>query len=122
MSRENQIDEMSVIMRDAYLKECIHPDCHNCEMFTHDARHNGLCKEKYRAEALYNAGYRKQEWISVDERLPEIEGTYLAYTSRRTIEIAHFYPYYVNGKPQFDYWITHWMPLPEAPKMKGGAE
>lgn len=63
----------------------------------------------------------RSEWISVDERLPEIEGVYLAYTARRTIEVAHFYPYYVNGKPQFDYWITHWMPLPEAPK-KGGAE
>jgi hypothetical protein len=62
----------------------------------------------------------KSEWISVEDRLPEIEGVYLAYTTRRTIEVAHFYPYYVNGKPQFDYWITHWMPLPEPPKMKGG--
>jgi hypothetical protein len=61
MIKEKQIiDEMAVIMREAYLKECIHPDCHSCEMYNHDERHNGLCKEKYRAEALYNAGYRKQ--------------------------------------------------------------
>jgi hypothetical protein len=64
----------------------------------------------------------KREWISVDERLPEIEGVYLAYTTRRTIEVAHFYPYYVNGKAQFDYWISHWMPLPEPPETKGETE
>ena len=29
-------------------------------------KHHSIVK----AEALYNAGYRKQEWISVDERLP----------------------------------------------------
>lgn len=62
------------------------------------------------------------EWISVEERLPEREGKYLTYTTRRTVEISSFYPFYLNDKPQFDYWITHWMPLPETPKMKGGVE
>jgi hypothetical protein len=32
----------------------------------------------YIAEAFYNAGYRKQEWISVDERLPT-EDEYLTH-------------------------------------------
>ncbi len=65
---------------------------------------------------------KQSEWISVEERLPERLGYYLAYTTRGTIEFARFYPYYVDDKPQFDYWITHWMPLPEPPKMKGGEE
>ena len=74
------------------------------------------------ATRLYIKGYRKQpEWISVEDRLPERCGYYLTYTTRETIEISRFYPFYVNDTPQFDYWITHWMPLPEAPK-KGGAE
>ena len=74
------------------------------------------------ATALYNADYRKQnEWISVEDRLPERCGHYLTYTTRGTIEISRFYPFYVNDTSQFDYWITHWMPLPEAPKT-GGAE
>jgi hypothetical protein len=63
---KEQIEKMAVIMREAYLKECIHPDCHNCEMYNHDDRHNGLCKEKYRAEALYNAGYRKADEVALE--------------------------------------------------------
>ena len=71
--------------------------------------------------ALYKADYRKQEWISVDERLPErwvmvlvccdytISTDFIASTGRWFEHIDH------NS-------ITHWMPLPEAPKMKGGAE
>lgn len=68
--------------------------------------------------------WRKQEWISVDERLPEEFGVYMcygycAYGVPRRIDIAQFY-----GKWQTydDFTVTHWMPLPEAPKMKGGAE
>ena len=72
--------------------------------------------------ALYRDGYRKQsKWISVEERLPHwSDGKVLVFTQygfsicERT----------VNGrwKGQHANWITHWMPLPEAPKMKGGEE
>jgi hypothetical protein len=82
------------------------------------------------AEALYNAGYRKQEWISVDERLPKESEVVLAYSEKFGI-IQRIYTSY---KGEIRWWsdgcwsstkqlgITHWMPLPEAPKMKGGAE
>lgn len=74
---------------------------------------------------LCEAGYRKQSvWISVDERLPEKEGTYLTYTDKDKVDLDIFciYPSHgtkfwsgeINGK------TTHWMPLPEPPKMKGG--
>ena len=84
------------------------------------------------AETLYNdMNYRKQEWISVDERLPEEDDDYIvnlhyphginiatkrSYSKKRKwygVSVNHWYTE-VN--------VTHWMPLPEAPKMKGGAE
>jgi hypothetical protein len=83
------------------------------------------------------AGYRKQsEWISVDERLPESEGDFLVWNKeQKRTEIRFFYRlppnYPVESHPEIreyfgnfkDYKrITHWMPLPEAPKMKGGGE
>ena len=76
------------------------------------------------AEQLYTEGYRKQsEWISVDERLPERSGKYLVATFDRRVGIGNLIDYYCDGDLSFDnYKITHWMPLPEAPKMKGGAE
>ena len=70
------------------------------------------------------AGYRKQEWISVEERLPEVRQRVLLYsyhdgvnTGYRADEIGRFYV-----DKSYPYRPTHWMPLPEAPKMKGGAE
>ena len=68
-------------------------------------------------------GYRKQsEWISVDERLPERCGYYLGCTYKGGLMIAPFFPVFANDKPEFNYKIAYWMPLPEAPKMKGGTE
>lgn len=74
------------------------------------------------------------EWISVEERLPETEGDYLVWNKeQKRIEIRFFHrlpPHYpVESHPEIreyfgnfaDYKIiTHWMPLPEAPK--GGEE
>ena len=73
---------------------------------------------------------KQSEWISVDERLPETEGDYLVWNKeRKKIEIRFFYRlppnYPVESHPEIreyfgnfaDYKrITHWMPLPEAPK------
>jgi hypothetical protein len=85
------------------------------------------------AERLYNNGYRKQsEWISVDERLPEKHGLYLIVWDG-SVTAAYRHTHWTLG----EFWnndldggisvipdseVTHWMPLPEPPKMKGGAE
>lgn len=78
------------------------------------------------ANALYNAGYRKQsEWISVTERMPEQEGTYLVCSCEynQMMTRCSFYHDGVWWFGNFDnYTVTHWMPLPEPPEMKGGAE
>ena len=59
-------------------------------------------------------------WISVEERLPDRTGKYLVFTFDRRIYLGDFVDHYCDGNMQFDdYRVTHWMPLPEAPKMKG---
>ena len=115
MSREKQIEEMAYI-----LDGC----CNNIPDNVYETYACSTCK----AEQIYNAGYRKQEWISVEERLPEEKVNCL-------VHYKHAYcdndGYWVIGLTFYDgnkfvigkeYKITHWMPLPEPPKMKGGAE
>ena len=83
------------------------------------------------AKRLYIADYRKQEWISVEDRLPEDTQMCLAYAT------VYFVPDHVDDCDYceriivtkyykefgfMDWDVHYWMPLPEAPKMKGGAE
>ena len=135
MSREKQIEEMRNIME----TDCDRP-CAGCELENEEHCFTHNC-----AIRIYNAGYRKQEWISVDERLPEIEGdarTWGELKIRKSVRVlcacvqksgkTFVKEGYceVWGDSQRSYWkipgsidkVTHWMPLPEPPKMKGGAE
>ena len=69
----------------------------------------------------------KSEWISVDERLPEEDTRVLVYLNIQKTD-ANIYTFFdtdriLNGKwVRWNKYISHWMPLPEVPKMKGGAE
>lgn len=80
------------------------------------------------SEHLYNAGYRKQEWISVEDRLPQENEKVLAINSDGEIFIATYllhkitpsargYTTWASG--QWNGTPTHWQPLPQPPKMKG---
>ena len=80
------------------------------------------------AKSLYKANYRKQEWISVDERLPDVLQEVLAYRGKHIGNLMNVYTYvggdmwqdeYGFGCRREDEGITHWMPLPEPLKMKG---
>ena len=82
------------------------------------------------AVSMHNAGYRKAEWISVDERLPRDTGEPEEYIVM--LEHAHYPTVAMFYGGMFEKSalckctvlgskVTHWMPLPEAPKMKGGA-
>lgn len=71
------------------------------------------------------AGYRKQsEWISVEERLPE-KYTYIIVCDEDGT-VGEAFCYKEGGFEwmhiQENAFVTHWMPLPEPPKMKGGEE
>lgn len=61
----------------------------------------------------------QNEWISVKDRLPDKEGTYLTCTEKNAIHLDSFciYPshntkFWVGGNGR----VTHWMSLPEPPK------
>ena len=67
----------------------------------------------------YQKGYRdgQPQWISVKERLPEMEGKYIVCTAKGSVYCAKFS---TRHGPCFhtDLYthITHWMPLPEPPE------
>lgn len=71
---------------------------------------------------MLEKGYRKQEWISVDERLPDEQGHFLIVDKEGQMNTAFYTPRFGWCSHFRIKNITHWMPLPEAPKMKGGAE
>ena len=107
MSKEKQIEEMASIINGSLVSE-YYPEPEYIPTATE----------------LYNAGYRKQsEWISVDERLPtRVDGKVLIYTPYGISIAQKTTTNHWKGDNAIPKLITHWMPLPEAPKMKGGAE
>ncbi len=67
---------------------------------------------------LANKGYTKQEWISVEDRLPEKQTAVLVCFDNDCISTD----FIASSGMWYDHWhktITHWMPLPTPPKMKG---
>ena len=73
------------------------------------------------AEKLISNGVTVQEWISVDDRLPESVANRVLVVCERSngVFYAHYEkPFWINletDKP-FISTVTHWMPLPEPPK------
>ena len=130
MSRDKKIEEMAkVIASVPPLKFAVDGRCQGKHIYT---------LNKF-AETLYEAGYRKQsesfsrphendgEWISVEERLPEAECPVLIFTRKNRYYVGYYYKalidqtftgFYADAVKRD---VTHWMPLPEAPK-KGGGE
>lgn len=83
---------------------------------------------EWAAHCVQMAGYRKQSgWISVDEALPKPFVSVLAYCPIR----CNIYGVYLNARGEWHFFdesaagallnvtVSHWMPLPEPPKMKG---
>ena len=72
----------------------------------------------------------RAEWIRVEERLPEKSCEYLCVSRTGVIylmQYSHRYKAFnATDDEDGDRWklgsITHWMPLPEPPNMKGDAE
>jgi len=92
---------------DKYENECYcNPNAE--DMFT------AWCTAKSRAA--------QSEWISVEERLPEIN-TYVLAATHRGLVISDRVCDYGRGKEwvsgHSDNPITHWQPLPEPPETRG---
>lgn len=78
------------------------------------------------ADYLVSNGVTVQEWISVDDRLPEYSNDEFADAVLVTDGFVQHMAYFVGGEWRFAesgeikepmwYRITHWMPLPELPK------
>ena len=73
-------------------------------------------------EKGYRDGLEASKWISVKERLPEVEADILAYIGEGSFVVCWMThdgywqcPAYLMDKDD----VTHWMPLPRPPKEKG---
>lgn len=118
MSREKQIREMAADI--CRVK-------HNCNDACNPIN---TCNAFKYARRAYEAGYRKQEWISVEERLPDCCGMPVLmvavnqYSQTRVVKGFTDYQcpitFHTNEKEYDGVWgawdVTHWMPLPEPPK------
>ena len=74
------------------------------------------------ADYLITNGVTVQEWISVDDRLPEDKVYCVVHYQHAYCDNDAYWAigfcFYDGEKFQFDpaYKVTHWMPLPEPPK------
>ena len=80
-------------------------------------------EDEYIADTLLDNGVTVQEWISVEDELPEVGGYVVCIA--KTNPFSRFMPMVAriekNGwvNPMTEQYIsevTHWMPLPEPPK------
>lgn len=53
------------------------------------------------------------KWISVNERLPDCDGSYIVATSRGAVCTTHWWTKAHRWSGRLG--VTHWMPLPEPP-------
>ena len=74
------------------------------------------------ADGLIIHGVTVQEWISVDERLPEEKVNCIVYYKHAYCDNDDYWAigicFYDGEKFQINpaYKVTHWMPLPQLPK------
>lgn len=77
------------------------------------------------AEYLVEHGVTVQEWIPVDERLPEKSGEYIAFTEygfRNTLNYSarhKAFNAFDESSNIAEIHCSHWMPLPEPPGKDG---
>ena len=85
--------------------------------------HEGKTFEEALADHLISNGVTMQEWVSVDDELPEVGG--YAVCIAKENPFSRFMPMVARIKKngwvnpmteQYISEVTHWMPLPELPK------
>ena len=99
--------------------------CDGCTYFHDEEKCCGIDKEA--ADAIEELLAAVQKWISVKERLPEINQSVLICAFGRSVGegtyrghdgFHHVWKMYAVAGTYWDDEVTHWMPLPEPPKVK----
>lgn len=134
MSKENLIKEMAKDLHATCDYEgCEAWHCGGCQYEKYSKHH--MCSNVKQAEKLIDAGYHKQKWLPVTERLPEdvygkdrkqitvlvcSESGKVSTTSRQRavkfdkdkLEWVELDTFEWSKRKR----VTHWMPLPEPPE------
>lgn len=113
MKDEKMIEEMARVINEMGERNAHYYDEYGQE-------HEAFADCNNIAEALYAAGYRKQsEWISVEDKLPNENDRVLVYVNSER-SYTKFDTDRLSGGKWVRWYkdVSHWMPLPEAPKMK----
>ena len=86
------------------------------------ARYCGSNTSEEIADNLLDSGVTVQEWISVDDRLPEEKANCIVYYQHAYCDNDDYWAigmcFYDGEKFQVNpiYKVTHWMPIPQPPK------
>ena len=78
-------------------------------------------------EECHASGGEANDYVDKGKRLPEDYGEVICYTAYKNVCQLVYNPGHRLFNVSYDNIecavnVTHWMPLPEAPKMKGGAD
>lgn len=105
--REKLVDIVCGAMQDECVEHCNHPPCYCVATI---------------ADALIANGVKAQEWISVEDRLPEDRADVILHPQRGKVAIGYYnkaiesWVQFFAGVKISAGEVTHWMPLPEVPK------
>ena len=115
--REKLVELIAQKVCDTWSESCdqwLPHDCGKC--YAND------CHISEIADHLISNGVTVQEWISVDERLPEEKVNCIVHYKHAYCDNDDYWAigicFYDGEKFQMDwsYKVTHWMPLPKPPK------
>lgn len=117
-------DKLIELIKDAeaYSKnECLRTPCFFCEERENNKRN---CKYGFESDYLIANGVTVQQWIPVSEMPPTYTSNYLVYLAQpvdgKHFPLGHDIAAYIARDDCWDlagpYIVTHWMPLPAAPK------
>ena len=104
--------------------ECAHGNClSECPYDIYDECTENLLDDAF--ALIRHLEAKVPKWISVEERLPEQNGIYLAHVVHRYCKIDSYWRVcieYFGIEGTWDsladiYEVTHWMPLPEPPEV-----